>query len=149
MRGSVTSANVPAGTVTPPHEALLFPSLLTVRVTIRDEPSTSAPISSSCSFESEVTENCAVATRRSDPCLTSELSLLPPRTRLKAVRIIVFPAPVSPVNTFKPRPSSSSDCSMIPRLRIEISSRYERSLTAPTFNGKFELCNQSICEERL
>ena len=93
-------------------------------------------------------EKVAEALSRSAPCLTSALSLFPPRTNDSAVRIIVLPAPVSPVRTFSPGPNSSSDCSITPRFRIDISSRKERSLTAPTFNGKLELCNQAVGKER-
>ena len=46
--------------------------------------------------------NRPLATNRSLPFRTSEESLLPPNTRLRAVRIIVFPAPVSPVKTVRP-----------------------------------------------
>ena len=141
--------NVPAGTLTPPHTALLLPSALTVLEMIRESSSNSAPTSSMTGAKSFVTEKVAEATNRSLPWRTSALSLFPPRTRANAVRIMVLPAPVSPVRTFKPAPNSSSDWSIIPRFRIEISLRNERSLTAPTFYGKFKFCNKPISKESL
>ena len=80
-----------------------------------------------------------LATKRSLPFRTKELSLLPPKMRLSAVRIMVFPAPVSPVKTVKPGEISNVECSITPIERIVISSRKVRSLTAPAFNWKFEL----------
>jgi hypothetical protein len=59
---------------------------------------------------------------------------LAPSKRERAVRFIVLPAPVSPVRTLRPLLSSSELESIIPKFRIDISSRKERSLTAPSFN---------------
>ncbi|CAB4340719.1 unannotated protein [freshwater metagenome] len=135
----------------PPATALLFPSLFTVRVRISEPSEISEPELSTISCRSGATAgrlNCAEATKRSVPVRTRELSLLPPSTKASAVKIMVLPAPVSPVKTFRPLPSSSVDWSIIPRLRIEISSRYVRSLTAPAFNGKFKFSNKAISKQR-
>ena len=50
-----------------------------------------------------------LATNLSDPLRTKALSAFPPKMRFKAVRIIVLPAPVSPVKTVKPLEISSVD----------------------------------------
>ena len=96
----------------PPATALLFPSLFTVRVRINEPSEISEPELSTISCRSGATAgrlNCAVATKRSVPVRTNELSLLPPRTNASAVKIMVLPAPVSPVKTLSPLPSSRVD----------------------------------------
>ena len=76
----------------------------------------------------------ALATARSWPCRTRPESAFPPKTRLSAVKTIVFPAPVSPVMTVKPGSRVKLDFSMTPMPEMLISLRNGRSLTAPTFN---------------
>ncbi len=56
------------------------------------------------------------------PTRTAPLSLRPPSSRPRAVTIMVLPAPVSPVITVRPGPSSSVEASMTPSELIRISS---------------------------
>ena len=126
--------------------ALLLPSAFTVLVRINCPSSTCKPCSSKESCKDFGTLKLPLATNLSLPFRTSELSLLPPRIRFKAVKIIVFPAPVSPVKTVKPGDISRVECSITPIERIDISSRNVRSLTAPALNGKFEFGHQSIAK---
>ena len=143
-KSSLAAINALAGTAMELLVALLFPSIFTVRVRISSSPSRCKPLSSKvwiCVFG---IVKRALATNRSLPLRTKELSLLPPKIKLSAVKIIVLPAPVSPVNTVRPLEISNVECSITPIERIVISSRKVRSLTAPSFNGKFELSYQSI-----
>ena len=75
-----------------------------------------------------------LATKRSEPLRTNELSALPPKMRFKAVKIMVFPAPVSPDKTVNPFEISRVELSITPIDRIVISSRNVRSLTTPALN---------------
>ena len=123
ISGSVISLSAEAVTVVPDAVALLFPSLLTVRERISDPSSINPPRSSIVALKDSGIEKVAEATSRSLPWRTRALSDFEPSNRESAVRIIVFPAPVSPVRTLSPLLSSSELESMIPKLRIEISSR--------------------------
>ena len=93
--------------LTPFVIALLFPSAETVRVTINSPSSTSAS-SKRCSDDRGI-ENLPLATNLSEPLRTNALSAFPPKIRFKAVKIMVFPAPVSPVRTVNPLEISSVD----------------------------------------
>ena len=93
--------------LTPFVVALLLPSAATVRVTI-NSPSSTSTSSKRCSEDFGI-EKRPLATNLSDPLRTKALSAFPPKIRFKAVKIIVFPAPVSPVKTVKPLEISSVD----------------------------------------
>ena len=67
MSGSVISPNVDALTVAPEAVALLFPSLETERVRIREPSSTSPPRSSIWAVREAGIEKVADVTRRSEP----------------------------------------------------------------------------------
>jgi len=125
-------ARVDAVALTPLVVALLFPSAFTVRTTI-NSPSSIRASSNKISCALGI-ENLPLATRRSEPLRTRELSALPPRIRLSAVKIIVFPAPVSPERTVRPLEISRTELSITPIDRIVISSRKVRSLTTPALN---------------
>ena len=99
--------NVLAVALTPLVVALLLPSVATVRVTI-NWPSSTKTSSKRCSEDCGI-EKRPLATNLSDPLRTKALSAFPPRIRFKAVKIIVFPAPVSPVRTVKPFDISNVD----------------------------------------
>ena len=144
---SLAAANTLDGTAIALLVALLFPSALTVRVRINCPSSICKPFSSKELCSDFGTLKLPLATNLSLPLRTSELSLLPPKMRFNAVKIMVFPAPVSPVKTVSPGDISIVECSITPMERIDISSRNVRSLTAPALNGKFEFGHQSITKD--
>ena len=125
-------AKVDAVALTPLIVALLFPSAATVRTTMSSPSSMSASSNKiSCALG---IENFPLATNRSAPFRTRELSALPPKMRFNAVKIIVLPAPVSPDKTVNPFDISRVELSITPIERIVISSRKVRSLTTPALN---------------
>ncbi len=118
--------------LTPFVVALLLPSAPTVRTTINSPSSINASSNKiSCALGME---NLPLATKRSAPFLTNELSAFPPRMRFNAVKIMVLPAPVSPDKTVNPFDISRVELSITPIERIVISSRKVRSLTTPALN---------------
>ena len=98
---------MPAVALIPFVVALLFPSTDTVRVTI-NSPSSTKTSSNKCSADLGMLKR-PLATNLSEPFRTKALSALPPKIRFKAVKIIVLPAPVSPVKTVKPFEISNVD----------------------------------------
>ena len=98
----LTADNVLADTDTPLLVALLLPSLVTERVIINSPSSTMTPQSSNTVLLDDGTLKRPLAINRSLPFRTNALSLLPPKIRLRAVKIMVFPAPVSPDRTVNP-----------------------------------------------
>ena len=138
-----------AVTAIPLQVALLLPSLVTEREITSSLSSTATPKLSNNSFCSAGTLNRPLAISLSLPLRTRPLSLFPPKIRLRAVKIMVFPAPVSPERTVSPWENSMVAWSMTPIERIVISSKKVLSLTAPSLNWKFELCNQPITKKRI
>ena len=97
-----------------------------------------------CAASDAGTANFPVTLARSAPCLTKSESLLLPKTKAKAVKTIVLPAPVSPVKTVSPDLNSIFELSMTPSPRMEISSNaLFRSclLPTPTLNWQFKFSN--------
>ena len=106
----------------PPIKTRDLPCALTVRV-MTAEPSSTCPPFSAIKFAiSLFTANRPVTVARSAPIRTKSESDLLPRTKPKAVKTIVLPAPVSPVKTVNPSLNSIFDDSITPKLRMEISS---------------------------
>ena len=106
--------------------------------------SISPPSSKTSSATSFGTVNLPVTTARSAPCLIKSESDLLPRTKPRAVKTIVFPAPVSPVNTVRPGLNSMLELSITPKPRIEISSRLlfiGFLLPTPTLDWQFKFSN--------
>ena len=103
----LTAAKVLAVTDTPLLVALLLPSLVTERVMINSPSSTMTPHSSNTLVLDNGTVKRPLAINRSLPFRTKALSLLPPKIKLRAVKIMVFPAPVSPERTVSPFEISS------------------------------------------
>ena len=106
--------------------------------------SISPPSSKTSSATSFGTVNLPVTTARSAPCLIKSESDLLPRTKPRAVKTIVFPAPVSPVNTVRPALNSMLELSITPKPRIEISSRLLFIcflLPTPTLDWQFKFSN--------
>ena len=129
---SAISESALIATDMPPATALLLPSELTVRVIINSPSCAITPRSSNFSAKSLLISKVALATALSLPCLTSAASAFPPRTRFSAVKIIVFPAPVSPVITVNPGFNSRFDEAITPMPLIETSLNLGRLLATPT-----------------
>ena len=99
---------------------MLFPEAVISRITTSVSSSYSMPSASSCFF----TPSCPLMLKKASTLafgLPDEISsrfALSPRIRLTLSTIIDFPAPVSPVKTFSPAPSSKSRCSISAIFRI-------------------------------
>ena len=121
---SASSPSTATGALRPPTVARLRPSADTVRVRMSSPSSTDPPASSTRSATAawSGTSQRPSTTALDAPRRTEPASARAPRSSPSAVTIMVLPAPVSPVTTVNPGPSSSVASPMTPRSEMRISS---------------------------
>src|SRR4051794_7284770 len=161
---SANEARVAAGTEVPPANARERPSADTCRVSSTRSSSTTPPASSMpdralvAAGVGSVLRLTTPSTRAAlAPVRTAPESARPPSSSPRAVTIIVFPAPVSPVIAVNPGPRSRTDSSITPSETIRSSSSIGVPVvppaplrrSPPTAHGELELRDQPVGERRL
>src|SRR6476469_6132518 len=154
--GSATAASRATGTEAPPTNARERPSAATLRARTTRSSSTSPPDSTTAWATAGSASTRSTPSTRAEraPARTAPVSARPPSRSPSAVTTMVLPAPVSPVTTVRPGPSSRVEDSMTPSEPIRISSSIVslgQSTTPlagapPALDGQAELGHQAVGE---